>query len=79
MVLDASLRRSERATKQKRGEIHAMASLMGLAVNNPKEMPKSKAFIEGRPAASRFSSMAEIEGYARTVSAMSKARAGNGI
>jgi len=57
----------------RRADIHALASLMGVAFHNPKTLPRGRDFIEGR-ARSRFSSEAQIDAYFRGLQSLKAAQ-----
>ncbi|MDO6722643.1 hypothetical protein Q4560_05145 [Celeribacter halophilus] len=73
LVLEAHVKGIERRAKMRRADIHALASLIGVAVNNPKKLPSGRDFIKGR-ARSRFSSDAEIDSYFRTLRSLREAQ-----
>ncbi|WP_226550854.1 hypothetical protein [Celeribacter naphthalenivorans] len=73
LVLSAYVKGVERKARMRRADIHALASLVGVAVNNPKQLPRGRDFIEGR-ARSRFSSEAQIDAYFRTLQSVKKAQ-----
>lgn len=73
-MLEAHVERAESEAKIRRAEVYSLASLIGVAINNPKNFPKPGDYIGGKRAR-RFSTDAELQLWAMShAQAAGKAR-----